>query len=74
MCKGAELVLACRDLGKAEEAAAEIAKATGNIVTTIKLNLASLSSIRAAAEELKIRYSKIHILINNAGQLYTIFL
>jgi NAD(P)-dependent dehydrogenase (short-subunit alcohol dehydrogenase family) len=64
---GAEVVLACRDLNKAEEAADEIAKETGNKVTTLKLNLASLKSIRAAAEELRARHPQIHILINNAG-------
>jgi short-subunit dehydrogenase len=32
---GAEVVLACRDLNKAEEAADEIAKETGNKVTTL---------------------------------------
>ncbi len=61
------MVLACRDLNKAEEAADEISKQTGNKVTTLKLNLASLKSIRAAAEELRARHPKIHILINNAG-------
>ncbi|XP_046443813.1 retinol dehydrogenase 12-like [Daphnia pulex] len=65
--RGAEVVLACRDLNKAEEAADEIAKETGNKVTTLKLNLASLKSIRAAAEELRARHPQIHILINNAG-------
>nr|CAH0112096.1 unnamed protein product [Daphnia galeata] len=65
--RGAEVVLACRDLNKAEEAADEISKQTGNKVTTVKLNLASMKSIRAAAEELGTRHPQIHILINNAG-------
>ena len=65
---GAEVVLACRDLEKAEEAANEITKETRNKVTTLKLDLASLSSIRAAAQELKTRHPFIHILINNAGK------
>lgn len=60
-------MLACRDLDKAEEAAEEISKETSNKVTTLKLDLASLSSVRDAAEELKSRHSHIHILINNAG-------
>ena len=65
---GAEIVIACRDLSKAKEAAEEIIKETGKKVTTIKLDLASLSSIREAAEELKALHPNIHILINNAGQ------
>ena len=65
---GAEIVIACRDLSKAKEAAEEIIKETGNKVSTIKLDLASLNSIREAAEELKALHPNIHILINNAGQ------
>lgn len=65
--RGAEVVLACRDLNKAAEAAEEISKETGNVVTTLKLDLASMKSIRSAAEELIERHPEIHILINNAG-------
>lgn len=61
------MVLACRDLNKAAEAAEEISKETGNVVTTLKLDLASMKSIRSAAEELIERHPEIHILINNAG-------
>jgi len=63
----AEVVLACRDMDKAEKAANEIEKETGNKVTTLKLDLASLASIRASTEQLKARHPSIHILINNAG-------
>jgi len=65
--RGAEIVMACRDIQKAEEAAKEISAETKNKVTTLKLDLASLSSIRNAAKELINRQPKIHILINNAG-------
>ena len=60
-------MIACRDVAKAEEAAKQIRNETGNKVTTLKLDLASLASVRAAAEELKARHSSIHLLINNAG-------
>ena len=70
-------MIACRDVAKAEEAAKQIRNETGNKVTTLKLDLASLASVRAAAEELKARHSSIHLLINNAGgpheYLITIF-
>jgi len=59
--------MACRDLQKAEEAAKEISAETKNKVTTLKLDLASLSSVRIAAKELIAQQPKIHILINNAG-------
>lgn len=65
--RGAEVVMACRDLQKAEEAAKEISAETNNKVTTLKLDLASLSSVRTAAQQLIAQQPKIHILINNAG-------
>lgn len=67
------MVLACRDMDKAEKAASEIEKETGNKVTTLKLDLASLASIRTATEQLKARHPSINILINNAGFYITAF-
>jgi len=67
--KGAQVVIACRDIQKAEDAAREISSETQNSVTTLKLDLASLSSIRTAAQNLKIQQPKIHLLINNAGKI-----
>lgn len=66
------MIIACRDLKKAEEAAREITQETGNEVDTIKLDLASMSSIRQAAEELKQSQPAIHILVNNAGMKHSI--
>lgn len=63
------MVMACRDMEKAQKVADEIKSETKGEVTAIKLNLASMESIRSAAEELKSRHSKIHFLINNAGRL-----
>lgn len=65
--RGAEIVLACRDVQKAETAAQEITSETKNKVTTLKLDLASLTSVRNAANQLIVQQPKIHILINNAG-------
>ncbi len=65
---GAHVVIACRDIQKAEDAAREISAETRNIVTTLKLDLASLNSIRTAAQNLKVQQPKIHLLINNAGK------
>jgi NAD(P)-dependent dehydrogenase (short-subunit alcohol dehydrogenase family) len=64
----ATVVLACRDLGKAERAAARIADTSpGARVTVERLDLASLASVRAAAERLRARHPRIDLLINNAG-------
>ena len=60
-------MIACRDFAKAEETAKQIRNETGNKVTTLKLDLASLASIRTATEILNARHPSIHLLINNAG-------
>lgn len=59
--------MACRDTKTAEKVAKEISRQTGGELVVMKLDLASLTSVRAFAEELKSRESRIHILINNAG-------
>jgi NAD(P)-dependent dehydrogenase (short-subunit alcohol dehydrogenase family) len=65
---GATVVLACRDTGRAGEAAARIqAEVAGAAVRTLPLDLASLDSVRAAAAQLRTGYPPIDLLINNAG-------
>lgn len=67
--QGARVVMACRDLGRAELAALEIRQATGNgNVVTRHLNLASLYSIREFAKEFLATEERLDILINNAGK------
>jgi len=65
--RGAKIVMLCRNLEKAEEAADEIRKATEGEVVVHKLDLASLASVRECAEQLGNSLEKIDILINNAG-------
>ena len=65
---GARVLLACRDITKAERAADEIRKTTGNNdVGVYVLDLASLKSVRQCAGEIIKKEPKINILINNAG-------
>jgi NAD(P)-dependent dehydrogenase (short-subunit alcohol dehydrogenase family) len=61
---GASVILACRDEAKGRAAAERI---TGTFVDVVRLDLASLASVRAAAEQIRSRYSRIDLLINNAG-------
>jgi NAD(P)-dependent dehydrogenase (short-subunit alcohol dehydrogenase family) len=69
---GAHVVLAVRNLEKGKAAADLIAKATpGASVTVQELDLTSLESIRAAADQLKSDYDAIDLLINNAGVMMT---
>lgn len=50
-CSGARIVMACRDLERAEEARADILEDTGNENVVIrKLDLSDIKSIRAFAE------------------------
>lgn len=77
--RGARVILACRDLTKANAAAEEV-KSTlplkpnrpqfqGEVgeVVVYKLNLNSLASVRECAKQIINSEPNIHILINNAG-------
>src|SRR5215469_533833 len=65
---GAAVVLACRDLDRAEAAAARLGVAAPRaIISTLPLDLASLASVREAARELRSRHARLDLLINNAG-------
>jgi NAD(P)-dependent dehydrogenase (short-subunit alcohol dehydrogenase family) len=65
---GADVILACRNLTKAQAAQAELIKLGGTgKVDVIELDLNSLASVKAAAELVKQRYGSLDILINNAG-------
>jgi NAD(P)-dependent dehydrogenase (short-subunit alcohol dehydrogenase family) len=70
--KGAHVVLAVRNVEKGKEAAQRIeARTPGARVAVQELDLTSLDSIRATAEQLRADYSSIDLLINNAGVMMT---
>jgi NAD(P)-dependent dehydrogenase (short-subunit alcohol dehydrogenase family) len=70
--KGAHVVLAVRNLDKGKDAAALISKRNpGADVVLQELDLTSLDSIRAAAEQLRSDHDRIDLLINNAGVMWT---
>jgi NAD(P)-dependent dehydrogenase (short-subunit alcohol dehydrogenase family) len=70
--RGAQVVLAVRNLDKGKDAAARIAATTpGADVVFQELDLTSLESVRAAAEQLRSDHDHIDLLINNAGVMYT---
>jgi len=65
---GATVVMVCRNRAKGEAAQAEIKAATGNErVELILADLTSLADVRRAAAEFKERYTRLHVLIHNAG-------
>jgi NAD(P)-dependent dehydrogenase (short-subunit alcohol dehydrogenase family) len=66
--KNAQVIMACRNLEKAQAARAQIAKQAPNAgLDVMRLDLASLASIRAFAEEFTSKYDHLDMLINNAG-------
>jgi NAD(P)-dependent dehydrogenase (short-subunit alcohol dehydrogenase family) len=69
---GAHVVLAVRNLDKGKDAAARItANGPRGEVALQELDLTSLGSVRAAAEQLRADHDHIDLLINNAGVMYT---
>jgi len=66
--KGAQTILACRNMDKAQAARATIqSEILDAPVEIMQLDLASLTSIRAFAEAFKAHYQQLDILANNAG-------
>jgi NAD(P)-dependent dehydrogenase (short-subunit alcohol dehydrogenase family) len=66
--RGATVVLACRDTEKAGRAAGQIQAETNRAsVRVVRLDLASLASVRRAAEEIRDTCARLDLLINNAG-------
>jgi NAD(P)-dependent dehydrogenase (short-subunit alcohol dehydrogenase family) len=69
---GAHVVLAVRNLDKGKDAAARITATSPDAdIALQELDLTSLASIRAAADQLRSEYDRIDLLINNAGVMYT---
>jgi NAD(P)-dependent dehydrogenase (short-subunit alcohol dehydrogenase family) len=70
--KGAHVVLAVRNTDKGQAAADLISRRSpGASVAVQELDLTSLASIRAAADELRAAHDSIDLLINNAGVMFT---
>src|SRR5258708_40176791 len=66
--KHAEVILACRDLGKARTAAAQItASAPGTKVEVMELDLSNLASVRGFSDAFHLQHQALHVLCNNAG-------
>ncbi len=67
---GAKIVLACRDRERGEKAMKEIKEITQNPdVELLIMDLSSQKSVRNGVLEIKSRYGKLDVLINNAGVL-----
>jgi NAD(P)-dependent dehydrogenase (short-subunit alcohol dehydrogenase family) len=72
VAKGARVVLAVRNLDKGKAAADLIGRRyPGADVAVQELDLTSLESVRAAADQLRAGHDRIDLLINNAGVMMT---
>ncbi|XP_014285499.1 retinol dehydrogenase 11 [Halyomorpha halys] len=66
--RGAEVIMACRDLEKAEAAAGGIRKRVPEAnLKVMRLDLSSLESVRSFCKDFLASYDNLHLLINNAG-------
>ncbi|MCF8403910.1 MAG: SDR family NAD(P)-dependent oxidoreductase [Bacteroidales bacterium] len=68
--KGAEVILASRDVEKGEAAKAQIGQTNGKIVV-MQLDLMDLASIKSFASKFKEHYNILDVLLNNAGIMTT---
>lgn len=69
--KGARVGIVVRDQNRGNDALAEIKVQTGNDQLDLFLaDLGSQQSIRTLAEEVKGRYNRLHVLVNNAGGVF----
>lgn len=69
---GDRVIMACRNVDKAERARTEVVERSRNdAVEAVRLDLASFASIRECADELGRRCDRIDVLINNAGLMLT---
>jgi NAD(P)-dependent dehydrogenase (short-subunit alcohol dehydrogenase family) len=65
---GAEIVLACRDLERGKRTAEEIAQRTGNAnCAVMHIDTSSQKSIHEFALQFRKKYSRLDVLVNNAG-------
>ncbi len=65
--EGHNVILACRNLDKAQQAQAHLKSFGTGQVDLIQLDLNSLSKVNQAANEVLSKYEHIDVLINNAG-------
>lgn len=66
--KGATVVMACRNMEKAEKARSDILKVQPSAsLDLMKLDVGNLNSVREFAAAFKAKYDRLHILLNNAG-------
>lgn len=68
--RGAEVVLACRDLQRGRQTAEEICEqAPAARIAVLRVDTSSHNSVREFVREFRQRYDRLDVLVNNAGVL-----
>ena len=70
--RGATVIGVGRDAAKIEATIAEVG-ATPGTLEFLQADLSSQAQVRALAAEFKSKYAQLHILVNNAGALFTTY-
>jgi NAD(P)-dependent dehydrogenase (short-subunit alcohol dehydrogenase family) len=66
--RGARVVMVGRDAGRAAEACARVAAASGSqAVSSLLCDFSSQRQVRALADAFRARHDALHVLVNNAG-------
>jgi NAD(P)-dependent dehydrogenase (short-subunit alcohol dehydrogenase family) len=72
--KGAKVIMACRNMDKAQAALAEITNEIPDASAEImQLDLASLKSVHQFADKFKAKYDRLDVLLNNAGIMFGLY-
>lgn len=69
--RGMRLVLLCRNEDKGRDLAVALERRYGTDVDVVRCELGSLADVRRAGAEMRERYPRLDILINNAGMMTT---
>ena len=64
---GADVLIAARNSQKASEVSARLRQKSGKKPTVVELDLADLTSVEKAADQVVKTYDKLDLLVNNAG-------
>ncbi|XP_014771442.1 retinol dehydrogenase 14 [Octopus bimaculoides] len=70
VAQGAKVIMACRNISKAEEVADEIRNSTGidpKMLSVVHLDFIDLNSVRECAKKITASEDRIDVLFNNAG-------
>ena len=66
--KNATVILGCRSMDKAEKARKRLlSKTSCGVIELLELDLADLVKVNQASDEVRRKYKKLDLLINNAG-------